>query len=96
MPLWTLPRKAPPAEPIDFSRTMGVDCCISTVIDGGQRLKLYGWTDEPVEDGRLVILMDRATGRTSQYRLEAVRRPGDPPDMWFADAVFTPRDNVLR
>jgi hypothetical protein len=79
-------------ETIDFSRGMGTRCCIGTVFDGGQRLWLYGWTYEPVRDGVYVILSHRANPtETTRYRLENVRRPGDPPDQWFADAVFAPR-----
>lgn len=82
---------------IDFSRRMGHACCISRVEDGGQRLRLYGWdhVGEPLRDGAFVIVShaeDRS--RTTRYRLERVQRMYDGTQMWFADAVFAPREEA--
>lgn len=77
----------------DFSYSMGYQCCISRVIDEGQQLRLYGWTDKPVSAGDFVILAHGDA--TSRYKLTSVERPGDPTDQWFADAVFAPRPAPL-
>lgn len=57
---------------IDFSRRMGVDCCISEVHNGGQQLKLYGWTHERLALGDFVILSERGRSHHSLPAHESV------------------------
>jgi len=75
----------------DFTRTMGLECCIARVLGEGELLHLFGWTFKPLRDGDYVLLSAERGARTTRYQLQRFRRPGDPPDQWFAEGVFAPR-----
>lgn len=83
--------------PIDFTRSMGTECCISHVSKGGKWLRVYGWS---ARRHRLVsgthVLLAHQSGESSRYVLKNVKHPYDPDDMWFADAKFKPRKASLR
>jgi hypothetical protein len=81
----------PSREPEPEPRTLRlVNYGISQVFDGGQRIKIYGWTHRIPFDGDYLILNDQRGG-TTRYRAIEVRCPGNPSDMFFADAEFSPR-----
>ena len=73
----------------DFSRRMTGGCRIWSVHEKGRRLRLYGWARDDLAAGDYVIL-GHQSGETARYRLTLVERPGDPPDMYFANAEFDP------
>lgn len=72
-------------------RTWGHDYSTTQVIDGGMRLRLAGW-GHGIEAGDYLILPNGSD--TTRYQVEKIDYRMDPPDMWFADAVFAPRQAV--
>jgi hypothetical protein len=72
-------------------RTWGHDYSTTAVIDGGMRLRMAGW-GAGIKPGDYLILPN---GRdTTRYQVEKIDYRIDPPDMWFAEAVFAPRQAV--
>lgn len=55
----------------------------------GKHGRLYGWGHGLLEGD--YILLDDKHGGTTRYKLENVRYESNPSDMWFADAIFAPR-----
>lgn len=73
-------------------RCWGHDYCIDKVLDGGQRIRVSGWG----HGGRLIragdyLLLDKDGKRATRYQVQKIRPVMDPPDMWHAELVFTPR-----
>lgn len=92
------PSAAGPIGPTDFPqthdytrRTWGHDYAAMAVIDGGQRLSLSGW-GRGIKAGDYLILPNG--GGTTRYRVDSIDYRMDPPDMWFAEATFAPRQAV--
>lgn len=69
-------------------RTWGHDYTTIDVIDGGMRLRMAGW-GYGIKAGDYLIIPNGSG--TTRYRMESIDYRLDPPDMWFADAVFAPR-----
>jgi hypothetical protein len=69
-------------------RTWGHDFSTTAVIDGGLRLKLAGW-GFGIKAGDYLLLPNGSA--TTRYQVESIDYRSDPPDMWFAEAVFAPR-----
>jgi hypothetical protein len=72
-------------------RTWGYDYSTIAVLEGGMRLRLVGWGEGIQADDYLILPND---GETTRYQVEKIDYRIDPPDMWFADAVFAPRKAV--
>jgi hypothetical protein len=71
-------------------RTWGHDYSTTDVIDGGMRLRLAGW-GLGINAGDYLILPNGSG--TTRYQVDRVNYCMDPSDMWFADAVFAPRQS---
>jgi hypothetical protein len=67
------------------------DYGMARVTDGGMRLRIAGW-GKGIKAGDYLILPNG--NDTTRYRVEDINYRMDPPDMWFADAVFAPRQAV--
>lgn len=73
-------------------RLDGVNAFVMTVKNGGQFIVVSGWTNHwRFEEGKNIILLDPKANTTTRYMIKKVRRPGDPPDMYFLDLEFNPR-----
>jgi hypothetical protein len=72
-------------------RTWGHDYSTTAVIDGGMRLRMAGWGFGIEADDFLILPNGNGTTR---YRVDSIEYRMDPPDMWFAEAVFAPRQAV--
>jgi len=72
-------------------RTWGHDYSTTSVIDGGMRLRIAGW-GLGIKAGDYLILPNGSD--TTRYQVESIDYCLDPHDMWFADAVFAPRQAV--
>lgn len=59
-------------------------------INGGLLGRMQGWGGG-LEDGHYLILPNK--GKTTRYLIERCGYYGDPPDMWWADVVFAPRQH---
>lgn len=76
-------------------RCLGHDYCIDKVHDSGQRVQASGWG----HDGRLIqegdyLILDKGSGRATRYQVQKIERVMDPPDMWFAELMFAPRQHA--
>jgi hypothetical protein len=73
-------------------RLNGLEAFVMFVRENGQRIVISGWTRRHwnwnVGD-RILLYLD--SGESTRYRVEDVRRPGDPPDQYFMDMIFDPR-----
>lgn len=69
-------------------RRWGHDYVIHRIYEGGMRLDMGGW-GLGLRAGDY-ILMNNASGET-RYQIATIKYQDDPPDMWFAKAVFAPR-----
>jgi hypothetical protein len=77
----------------DYTRRgWGHDFAVRKLSDGGTRISLVGW-GHGIADGDYLILPNGA--ETTRYQVEGVHYQGDPRDMWFADAVFAPRQAAV-
>jgi hypothetical protein len=92
------PTKETQPEPFthDFGpgrRYWGHDYCISTVLDGGQRVRASGWGHggRLIKEGDYLLLESARRKRATRYRVEKIRHVMDPDDMWHADLTFAPR-----
>jgi len=61
-------------------------------IDFGRKAKMSGW-GRGINPGDFLIIdnHDIGNGETTRYQIEEIRYCDDPPDMWFAYGVFSPR-----
>lgn len=74
----------------------GVNGFVFAVKDKGQHITITGWTDHSkFEDGRNIILHNR-DGSETRYRIDKVKRCGDPDDMYFMDCTFNPRKPTTK
>ena len=87
----SLERRAGPQTHDYTRRTWGHNYSTTDVIDGGMRLRMAGW-GEGIKAGDYLILPNG--DETTRYQVEKIKYRMDPPDMWFADAVFAPRQAV--
>ena len=72
-------------------RRPGHDYSITQVVDGGMRLRMAGW-GAGIKAGDYLILPNG--DETTRYQMDQIDYCEDPRDMWFADAVFAPRQAV--
>lgn len=76
----------------DFTkRDWGHDAFVTHSVNAGRQIKLCGWGGDdrlPIE-GDFIILQERG-GPGVRYRITRVAPMTDPPDQWFADALFDP------
>jgi hypothetical protein len=79
------------------SRGWGHDYTFDPV-DGGLRGRMSGW-GSGIKAGDFLLLgsvrilaKNRAEVKTTRYQVQKIRYASDPPDMWFADVLFAPRD----
>lgn len=63
---------------------MGLRDILPTCLGG----RMSGW-GHGIENGDYLIIAPH--GRETRYQVESIRYCSDPPDMWFADVVFAPR-----
>jgi hypothetical protein len=74
----------------DYTRRhWGHDYTVLRVVDGGRRIRLAGWGQLGIAQGDFVIL--QAPGGSTQYQVESIAYEADPPDQFFAWAIFAPR-----
>lgn len=69
-------------------RGWGHDYVIHAVHNGGLEIDISGW-GSGINEGDY-LLMAHAKGE-ARYEIESIRYVDDPADMWFAKAVFAPR-----
>lgn len=73
----------------DWGHTVNV----MSVIDGGQRLKVYGF-GKSIRRKHFLLLRSgdaRSADGKTRYRVEAIKYMRDPTDQFFADLIFAPR-----
>lgn len=66
----------------------GHDYAIRSISDEGHTVSLTGWGCGISNDDYL-ILKNGEEG--TRYKVDSIRYCGDPHDMWFAEASFSPR-----
>ena len=71
----------------------GHHASVLAVHDEGMRLSLYGHGPLP-RAGDFLLMPNE--GATTRYRVLSAKYPGNPPDMWFAEAEFAPRQEADR
>jgi hypothetical protein len=79
-------------------RFWGHDYCVDKVVAGGQRLHASGWGHDGrmIQEGDYLLLEDKGGRRATRYQVQKIERVMDPPDMWFAQLSFTPRQYVTQ
>lgn len=79
---------------VDLSpKTWGCDAATRPLTPDGVRISVTGWhRPRPVVGDYLILRA--GPEETTRYQVESVRYSGDPPDMFFAEAVFAPRGVV--
>lgn len=70
-------------------RAWGHDYGILELMDGGKRLRVYGWGEQIVENDFLIL--PNGHDATTRYLVLNIKYTDDPPDMWFATLQFSPR-----
>jgi hypothetical protein len=71
------------------TRGWGHDFGISHSNHHGFEVSAYGW-GRGIRAGDYLILPNRDT--PTRYEVRSIAYQRDPPDMWFADLLFAPRD----
>lgn len=75
-------------------RVWGHDYSILDVKDEGRKLKMSGWGVGIRTNDYIVIPNKEATNGETRYQIDSIRYCSDPPDMWFADATWAPRQKA--
>lgn len=69
----------------------GVSGFVFSVRNKGQQITVSGWTNHSrFKEGDNVILHQDG-GSETRYRIDKMKRPGDPPDQYFMHCTFNPR-----
>ena len=90
--VWTPLERGVGPQTHDYTRRIwGHDYSTVSAIDGGQKLRLAGW-GRGIVAGDYLLLPNGSD--TTRYQVAGIDYRSDPPDMWFADAVFAPRPAV--
>lgn len=85
--------RSPEPQTHDYTRkTWGHNYEVMAVKRGGMELRLCGW-GHGIKEGDYLIL-ENGSGST-RYKVESIAYRTDPPDMWFANAVFAPRQAAV-
>ena len=76
----------------DFSAIeWGHNYNILNIKNEGMEISIAGWGRGLSNDDYIII---QNGDDTTRYKLDAVEYHRDPPDMWFASASFSPRENA--
>jgi len=67
----------------------GHNCEVSSIKDGGHTISLHGW-GKGIQDGDFILLKNGED--STRYKISDIKYKFDPHDMWFATAIFAPRD----
>jgi hypothetical protein len=49
-----------------------------------------------IQEGDYLLLEGKGGRRTTRYQVQKIERVMDPPDMWFAQLAFAPRQYATR
>jgi hypothetical protein len=79
-------------------RRWGHDYCVDKVVDGGQQIRASGWGHDGrmIQEGDYLLLAAKGGQRSTRYQVQKIERVMDPPDMWFADLAFAPRQYATQ
>lgn len=73
----------------------GVNGFVFSVKDKGKHITITGWTNHRrFQEGKKIILHTK-DGSETCYKIDKVRRPGDPPDMYFMECTHSPRKKKI-
>ncbi len=58
----------------------------SKLSDDGRRWSIYGWKQNTPEPGDIVLVIQ--ADRSAAHSVQSIRRPGNPPDMFFGEIMY--------